>query len=298
MTQFQQLSLFPEMQQAAKETLIIIGNGFDLAHGIESSYWGFRKWLCKNGNRTLVDMMDNFFSKERDVWSGIEQALGEYDEEAILEYCRPDEEFDIEHSLSSSARVEDSPLAFFKPVLEEFKNAFTEWVENIEIDGIEKVYHLDNNCRYLTFNYTDTLETGYGIPEKHIAHIHGSRLHNEEYVVGHNNPRNLSDAWDEDGLIFEQQAYENIINWMNGLVKDYDNNNIARHKAFFDGLSDVKQIITYGHSIADVDWPYFKEIIKIVGANIPWRVSCFSTEDELNMDNFQKHFGLTDVTII
>lgn len=270
MPQLQQ-TLFPQLQQVAKDTLIIIGNGFDLAHDIKSSYWDFREWLYKNGNTKLVNMMDVFFSNERDVWSGIEQALGEYDEEAILDYCRPDEEFDIEHSLSSSARVEDSPMAFFQPVLEEFKDAFEEWVDNIDINGIKNVYHLYPLCRYLTFNYTDTLETGYGIPINQISHIHGSRLNNEEYVVGHNNPRNLSDAWDEDGLIFEQQAHENIISWMNGFVKDYESN-ITNHKEFFNGLFGVKQIITYGHSMAKVDWPYFAEIIKIVGHYCPIKV--------------------------
>lgn len=104
MPQLQQ-TLFPQLQQVAKDTLIILGNGFDLAHDIKSSYWDFREWLYKNGNTKLVNMMDVFFSNERDVWSGIEQALGEYDEEAILDYCRPDEEFDIEHSLSSSAKA-------------------------------------------------------------------------------------------------------------------------------------------------------------------------------------------------
>lgn len=284
MPQLQQ-TLFPQLQQVAKDTLIIIGNGFDLAHDIKSSYWDFREWLYKNGNTKLVNMMDVFFSNERDVWSGIEQAFGEYDEEAILDYCRPDEEFDIEHSLSSSARVEDSPMAFFQPVLEEFKDAFEEWVDNIDINGIKNVYHLDPLCRYLTFNYTDTLETRYGIPINQIAHIHGSRQNNEEYVVGHNNPRNLSDAWDEDGLIFEQQAHENIISWMNGFVKDYESN-ITNHKEFFNGLFGVKQIITYGHSMARVDWPYFAEIIKIVGVNVPWRVSCFSMDDRNNTAEF------------
>ena len=296
MVNAQQL-LFPKMNQIAKETLIIIGNGFDRAHDIESSYWDFREWLCKKGNRQLVDMMDTFFSNQRDVWSGIEQALGEYNEEAILDYCRPDEEFDLDHSLSSSARVEDSPNDIFQPVLDEFKEAFHEWVDSIEINGIEKKYTLDPDCRYLTFNYTDTLETEYGIPANHIAHIHGSRLVDDEYVVGHNNKRSPSDAWGEDGIIFEQQAQENIIRWMNEMTKDYAGN-IALHRAFFNGLSNVKQIITYGHSMAPVDWPYFEEIIKNVGVNIPWRVSCYSADDVANTNAFQKHFGITSVTII
>lgn len=292
-----QLTLFPELDNIARETLIIIGNGFDRAHDIKSSYWDFREWLIKKGDKRLVDMMDIFFSNQRDVWSGIEQALGEYDEEAILNYCRPDEEFDLDHSLSSSARVEDSPNDIFQPVLEEFKEAFHDWVDSIEIGGIEKKYTLDPNCRYLTFNYTDTLETEYAIPASQIAHIHGSRLCDDEYVVGHNNHRSPSEAWDEEGIIFEQNAHENIIQWMNELTKCYSAN-IAKHRAFFDGLKDVKQIITYGHSMANVDWPYFEEIIKIVGTDVPWRVSCFSNEDVANTKAFQSHFKLTDVTII
>lgn len=55
------------MQYLASETLVIIGNGFDRAHDIESSYWDFREWLYRNGNMHLVDMMDNFFSNQRDV---------------------------------------------------------------------------------------------------------------------------------------------------------------------------------------------------------------------------------------
>lgn len=125
------------------------------------------------------------------------------------------------------------------------------------IDGLEKQYHLDPDCRYLTFNYTDTLETEYGIPASHIAHVHGSRLMNDEYVVGHNNKRSPSDPWGEDGIFFEQQALENIIRWMDEMTKDYAGN-IARHRLFFNSLSNIKQIITYGHSMALVDLAIFR----------------------------------------
>lgn len=292
-----QLSIFPNSSLVAKETLIIIGNGFDLAHKIESNYGDFRKWICNKGIHNLVEMMDIFFSNQRDVWSDIEQALGEYDEEEILDYCRPDEEFDMDHSLSSSARVEDSPNDIFRPVLEDFQDAFHEWVNSIDIKCIEKKFTLNPDCRYLTFNYTDTLETVYGIPDNHIIHIHGSRLKDEEYVVGHNNIREPSEPWGKDGLIFEQQAQENIISWMNELLKDYSGN-ISKYRAFFDGLAGIKQIISYGHSMAKVDWPYFEEIIARVGINVPWTVSCYSADDVANAQAFQMHFGVETLNII
>lgn len=290
----QQPPLFPDIQ-LDNNTLFIIGNGFDLAHGIKSSYWNFREWLVLN-KYNLVGMMDIFFSNQRDVWSSIEQALGKYDEGSILDYCRPDEEFDYEHSLSSSARVEDSPMAIFRPVLEEFRQAFRDWVNSIEISGIEKVYKLNTDSRYLSFNYTDTLETEYGIAPNQVTHIHGSRLNDEEYIIGHNNNRNPSSVWDDDGLTFEQQAYENIIVWMNEFTKQY-NRNIANHSSFFDSLYDIKQIIVIGHSMSKVDWPYFREIIKNIGKEIPWIVYCHSIDDRNNTNLFKSVFELSSVTI-
>ena len=290
----QQPTLFPDIQ-LDNNTLFIIGNGFDLAHGIKSSYWNFREWLGNNRSN-LIGMMDIFFSNQRDVWSNIEQALGEYNEESILDYCRPDEEFDYDHSLSSSARVEDSPMTFFQPVLEEFRDAFRDWVDSIEIRGIKKLYRLNPDSRYLSFNYTDTLETEYGITPNQVTHIHGSRLNDEEYIIGHNNNRNPSSVWDDDGLTFEQQAYENIIVWMNEFTKQY-NRNIANHSSFFDSLYDIKQIIVIGHSMSKVDWPYFREIIKNIGKEIPWIVYCHSIDDRNNTNLFKSVFELSSVTI-
>ena len=289
-----QPTLFPDIQ-LDNNTLFIIGNGFDLAHGIKSSYWNFREWLGNNRSN-LIGMMDIFFSNQRDVWSSIEQALGEYNEESILDYCRPDEEFDYDHSLSSSARVEDSPMAIFRPVLEEFRQAFRDWVNSIEISGIEKVYKLNTDSRYLSFNYTDTLETEYGIAQNKVTHIHGSRLNDDEYIIGHNNNRDPSSVWDDDGLTFEQQAYENIIVWMNEFTKQY-NRNIANHSSFFDSLYDIKQIIVIGHSMSKVDWPYFREIIKNIGKEIPWIVYCHSIDDRNNTNLFKSVFELSSVTI-
>ena len=290
------VSLFPEMDKLESETLIIIGNGFDIANGIRSTYNGFREWLHAKGESNLIGLMDVFFSNKRNVWNDIEKAMGEYDEESILSFCRPDEEFDYDHSLSSSARIEDSPMAIFQPALGQFKDKFDEWVESIEIFGAERIIELSPNCRYLTFNYTDTLETIYGIPKQNIVHIHGSRLVHDEYIIGHNHYRDPNDAWDEESLIFESRAKESIIESMNGFVKDY-NGIIVKYSSFFSKLSSTKQIICFGHSMNTIDWPYFEAIIDRVGKDVPWRISCYSKEDFDNVNEFKSHFGLKDVSI-
>lgn len=290
-----QLELFKDTI-SGDSILYIIGNGFDLAHGIKSSYSNFREWLVVNNKDNLVGMMDVFFSNQRDVWSGIEQALGEYDEESILDYCRPDEEFDDEHSLSASARVEDSPMTIFQPVLDEFREAYHNWVNSIEINGIERIYNLNPESLFFTFNYTDTLETEYGINKNQVTHIHGSRLNDDEYIIGHNNYRDPSSVWSDDALIFEQQAHENIITWMNEFSKQYSKN-IANYSSFFGSLENIKQIVVIGHSMSKVDWPYFEEIIKNIGKDVPWLVYCHSDVDRKNTDNFKFSFKLSSVII-
>ena len=114
------------------QTLYIIGNGFDIAHGIKSRYADFKAFVFSNGNPQLIDLMDVFFSNKRELWGDVENALGEYDENRILDFCKPDGKFDMEHSLRDSAIIEDSPDSIFKPTIDEFIETFNEWVNSID----------------------------------------------------------------------------------------------------------------------------------------------------------------------
>lgn len=287
--------LFPEIEQQSKETLIIIGNGFDLASNIKSSYSDFKQWLQINGKHRLIGLMDTFFSNQRDVWGDIEKALGEYDEDSILEYCKPDEEIDYDHPTRSMAAVEDSPEWIFRPVLDEFTEAFKDWVNSIDIANAKKVRELPVECKYLTFNYTETLETIYGIPESNILHIHGSRILDKEYIIGHNNFRNPDEAYnDESQMLYLQEAWSKIIGWMNDLVKD-STSIIQQNKGFFYNLANIKKVIVYGHSFYEVDWPYMEEIVKHIGTVKPWIISYYSQKDLEQINKFMTKVGLVNV---
>lgn len=53
-------SLFPETPPKTLEVLYIIGNGFDISHGINSRYSDFERWVEAKGNDRLIGMMDVF----------------------------------------------------------------------------------------------------------------------------------------------------------------------------------------------------------------------------------------------
>lgn len=287
--------LFPEIEQQNTRTLIVIGNGFDLASGIQSSYSHFKQWLKQNKKNRLIGLMDTFFSNQRDIWGDIEKALGEYDEDNILEYCRPDEKIDYDHLTRSIAAVEDGPDWIFKPILDEFTEAFKDWVDSIDITKAEKACELPVEGKYLTFNYTETLEKIYGIPETNILHIHGSRLTDKEYVIGHDNFRDPDEAYnDESQMLFMQQTWSKIIEWMNGLVKD-SASMMRINQAFFDGLSGIEQVVVYGHSFYEVDWPYLEEIVKQIGKDKSWSISYHEPKDLKQIESFVQKVDLKNV---
>lgn len=68
-------SLFPEFERIDQNTLFVIGNGFDLASGIKSSYYDFKQWLILNKRDQLINLMDIFFSNQREIWGDIEKRL-------------------------------------------------------------------------------------------------------------------------------------------------------------------------------------------------------------------------------
>lgn len=292
-------TLFPDLYPKDNEVLYIIGNGFDIAHDIESRYWDFKQWVQAQGNTRLIGLMDTFFSNKRDLWCDVETALGEYDEEVIFDYCRPDEDIDYDHMMRSVAAVEDAPDWLFKPVLDEFLENFSKWVDAIDITNAKRNRSLHRDSKYLTFNYTETLETVYGIPSTNVKHIHGCRLvKGDVYIIGHNNLKsdNLHDTTNGE-MYFEQDTKNKIIGWMNGVYKDTQNI-IHQNQDFFKSLSNIKNIVVIGHSLYDVDWAYFDEVVKRAGINAQWVFHYHSKEDADRINAFITHSGINNYRLV
>ena len=292
-------TFFHNLPPKAQDELYILGNGFDIAHGISSRYSDFERWVKARSDKQLVDMMNVFFSNEHDLWTDVETALGEYREEEIFDYCKPDEEIDYDHMMRSVAAREDGPDWLFKPILDEFLENFTEWVNSIDISQARQQLKLEPQSRYLTFNYTETLEKVYGTPANNILHIHGSRVvKGGAYIMGHNNikPDDLYDTLNGE-LYFEQDTKNKIIGWMNELHKD--TSAIIRHNAtFFRSLSGITHVVVIGHSVNEVDWPYFDEVNKNIGPNAQWQFHSHSSEDKERIEAYIAHSGIVNFQIV
>ena len=68
-------------------SLFILGNGFDRAHNLKTSYWHFKEWLMTHGRLDVIAELQSLFPAQEDgqflLWSQFEKALSQYDKAAV-----------------------------------------------------------------------------------------------------------------------------------------------------------------------------------------------------------------------
>lgn len=263
-------------------TLHIVGNGFDLAHGIASSYADFKDYAWKHGDQYLMGLLEtcypdaNPWNGELYLWSDLERALGNPDFQAAFEASTDDIQLEDGHEGRYIAQMEDAPEFLLGMMFDTFHRAFEDWVNDIDnnVDPIPNLSHFGGGDNYLSFNYTDTLEKVYGVPRNRINYIHGRRNSNDEIIVGHHAVVNANDHLSDDPIIYEYQGYDNIaseVNKQRKLTSDI----IANNSEYWQSLGQVDKVKVYGHSLTDVDMDYFHEVAKHVKGVCEWHFSIY-----------------------
>lgn len=269
------------------KSLYIIGNGFDLAHDMPTSYFHFRKWLqeSKNDNAHHLHWALSHLSSYCnvcDLWSSLEEGLGEVD---IREYLRDvkDEHVGVDgDNISNYGRVNDALSAWHdidkEYILKIISDLFAKWIrsikDDVEIDE-EFAEWLDPDRMYLSFNYTNTLEKVYNIAPQNILHIHGNAKNEQDHLVfGHGTIYDLKkcEKIGDEILGFDADSIAKSYGVeLNKLYKDTASI-IERNKEWFNELSknDIETIYCYGLSFGKVDDLYYKEIVKRA-PNAQWK---------------------------
>lgn len=141
---------------------------------------------------------------------------------------------------------------------------------------------IDPSGFFLNFNYTATLQRIYGVPDGRVLHIHGSALDSTaEIILGHGWDRQASDQRsrfiDENTDVRVAGGFQQIDDLLAETFKP-TKEILARNKAFFEGLSTVTKVFVLGHSLAQVDEPYFTAVLDHVNPNAHWTISYYSNE--------------------
>ncbi len=178
-------------------TLYIIGNGFDLYHGLPTGYIDFYEF-----GKELLDEIEEFYLLEissANPWSDFENTLGKFDWKEFRDSQYNPDPTDKDFEIKEAYGALDEQQARADGYVEDIKEYYQRWVEEIDIQSVERVLTLEENSYFITFNYTSTLQKIYGIKDENILHIHGSVDKPDDLIFGHGETMEEEFEFDADG---------------------------------------------------------------------------------------------------
>ncbi|MBV6391198.1 MAG: hypothetical protein KPEEDBHJ_00406 [Anaerolineales bacterium] len=271
-----------------KDSLYIIGNGFDIHHGINSRYSDFKNYLL-GVDKSLHKLITEYIPTEEN-WSDLEQALADTDRDSITEYTlqflKSYGADDWSDSYHHDYQYEIDKI--IQGLSTNLKNRFAEWITQLYIpkhaDVEGRIISIDKNAQFLSFNYTSTLSVIYGVPKDNILFIHGKAgSSNQEIVLGHAWSPNLS----QKGVSLDEDIEDPRVVEGNEIINEFFKKTfknaqgiIAQNLSFFTNLRRVSNIYILGHSLSSVDINYFEEIIKNIDIDkVQWKISFFGNDE-------------------
>lgn len=257
-------------------TLIIVGNGFDVANNFKTKYSDFYqssyfKNLCDNSNLAKYIRKQN----ERLNWSDLECLLAKYSEHLVNSYNGKipqniNDNFEMEFLSLRKAlydyicTVQDSSVS--NPYLEDL---IEEWMGDLVINN-KAAYILSFNyitCDYRFFSKNEYLQQFFigGNPNQ----VHGVSSYKHNCSV-YDCPIVL--GVDESNIKCKEHKF---------LIKEFDKNtNIS---GYFESIEVVDKIIIFGCSLGMSDFRFFKPLFNQKGKK--FEIYCYDDEGLSNIKN-------------
>lgn len=183
-----------EMGESVKEgSLYVIGNGFDMLHGVRSSYYDFSRTL---GKRSTVRFYLEKYLKTDDLWADFEGALGKINIEAMCQPYIIDNFLDINGAYdedAGAAEIYMSAEMVVEPIISmstELMDRFRKWIGSLHTNTNDRpLCNVIKDGKVLNFNYTEFVEDLYGADAGNICYIHGCRKKTgrgrQRLILGH-----------------------------------------------------------------------------------------------------------------
>jgi hypothetical protein len=257
-----------------------------------TEYGDFKKWLIENHRRDVIEELQRAYPTKGDkvflLWSEFERSLGEYDINTVINW-RWENLYLTEVSLGNQLFNNNLIDTQLPDIINE---SFTKWISSIPIPTRPAYDFITSKATYLTFNYTDTLEQLYHVPEHQILHIHGRASRREKLIVGHNQMIDPSEYWDDKLDVRENNERMQRLMDMNDLCKPvYEI--MSRNEAFFQGLYTVHDVHIIGHSCDEIDYPYFHKVKDSVSKDVKWHFNPHQEKDAKNMVRLIDSIGIS-----
>lgn len=270
-------------------TLYIIGNGFDLAHNMKTSYEDFHKWLLDNGESDAVCRLECLYPNIKNHlgrWCDLESALGSVSMRESVDYDKNYQECSDEIRDENSSHDAYRCGEKLKNVVDILPSLLTEWVASISTNGVSPSFRIDKNAKFLSFNYTRTLEDIYKVKEDNILHIHETIIGNKPLVVGYGDALFEDDNFSTDDETINLELIKNLLSHnrkpVDAIMKE------PKPKEWFEGLNEIASVIVYGHSCSKVDKPYFQKVTESIKDNAHWYFYVYDKGKNKSIEKFAK----------
>ena len=286
------------------DKLFIIGNGFDLYHGIKTKYSDFRDWYhreycayLKNNDgdfltcedlvspsifrqgwsdkhvslRIIKLLIDNACSdnNNKNEWNNLEANLGKLDFEEWIIKCTNCIE-NIEKKTLRNKNNIINEITNSLMYIEELKEIyFKQWVDSIEINKNSKGKKFekifDKDSYFLTFNYTNTLELLYD------SLLDKGKINHIHIRKTQKNGKEITEYVLGTKFSDENERLKEIDSvfsdwYIKHFTKPTDEI-IKNNSDFFNHIYNCKKIYTFGFSFSEVDLPYIENILDSINSS-------------------------------
>lgn len=255
--------------------LAIIGNGFDRATGINSSYADFREFFWEQA----VDATTQGFFGQVDIaaesaWWNFEEALGHLElpsNEEYLEYTSSGDPGEVD-SLQERASRDAQDFRLTVGLL------FNEWVRQLNKPSKKPgpvVQLVSSSSLFLSFNYTPTLEEFFGIPCDRVLHVHGGVGGGQPYF-------GCPQAQEQERFQHENPAAAAALSSGNADLRDsfVKTPRVESVQDFIQNRVPLHVVRSYGFSFGPADLEYVRTVVAECAPDALWINYCNVGDDE------------------
>ena len=258
--------------------LYILGNGFDKAQGMATSYPEFYKYLTENikGGSLLLEKMKSAITENTILWSDMESGLGEFTSATNNAVEFDNFYFELSEHLQNYLKVENDKFTPSDKLKNKFQSDLTTVskylgaLDKTKFDGfLGAVSTSSKDINVITLNYTNTLEKILGLSPnittkgfggstnlRNIIHVHGQL--GDSIIIGVDHPGQI-----------KNDAFRNNEDIKDIMIKIDSNESMkeTRHIDCERLIANAEVIILFGVSLGETDARWWK----LIGQNLKRR---------------------------
>lgn len=255
--------------------LYIIGNGFDKAQGMATSYPEFYEYLQNHvtSGSNLLNRMKTEITEDKELWSDMEECLGAFTDASDNADEFYDFYFELNELLQSYLTKENEKFLPTDKLKTKFQDDFikvSKYLGALDKDRFNRFINKYNfsikDISIITLNYTNTLEKilslsdaattkgfGSGATLHNLIHVHG--LLGQSIIIGVDNETQI-----------KNEKFKNNDDIKDLMIKEQSNLVMkeTRHIQCEALINNANVIILFGASLGDTDARWWK----IIGNNL------------------------------